>query len=421
MLKRIFINRLDEKRLLFAATLILAGGLWLAYKALLDRNTVSPVLPAVILAFSFWLTHFILCIKDCRGDQLILPLVFFLSGIGWIEVFRLEPALMMKQFYWILLGLAVFVSWILLYRDYRWIEEFKYFSLLLAVILQVLVMIFGVEINNARLWFKFGSVYFQPIEVVKILLVFFLAGYLRQYKELLGSVPGQRRTFLNIKYLAPLILMLGASLLILVYQKDMGMALLLFGTFLTLLYIATRRLDYILGGLSFFAAGAFLCSKLFYHVRVRVDMWLNPWQDLYDRGYQITQSLYAIASGGLFGTGLGLGSPGYIPAVHTDFVFASICEELGFLGGAAIILFYIFLIGRAFSSALKAKDEFGQLLGAGLAIILALQSFIIIAGVTRLIPMTGITMPFVSYGGSSLLANFFMCAILMQISDGASR
>jgi cell division protein FtsW (lipid II flippase) len=279
----------------------------------------------------------------------------------------------------------------------------------------------GAEIGGARLWLRFGDFSFQPGELAKVALVIFFAAYLAERKELLAMAT--RRVLgmhvPDIKHFGPLLVMWGISLAIMFYQKDMGSSLLFFSAFLALLYIATGRVIYSALGFTLFGVGAYIGYQTFAHVRVRVLIWLDVFhpERIQDEGYQLAQSLFALATGGLFGTGLGQGRPDIIPAAHTDFIFSVIGEELGLLGTAAVLVCFILLLARGMRIALAARADFGQLLAAGLIVIFAIQTFVILAGVTRLLPLTGVTLPFMSYGGSSMLANFILFALLVRISD----
>ncbi|MDP3014547.1 MAG: FtsW/RodA/SpoVE family cell cycle protein, partial [Candidatus Subteraquimicrobiales bacterium] len=341
-----------------------------------------------------------------RSDSLIIPLSSFLIGMGLIMLYRLKPSLLLPQLTWI--AIAVFLSSFLLVvlKNYWELEGYKYTFALLGFILLLSPALFGHEISGAKLWLKFGNFSFQPAEIAKILIVIFLAAYLKEKGELLSS-PKEFLgfPFPSLKYLGPLLVTWGISLLILVFEKDLGTSFLFFGIFLSLLYASTGRVAYIGTGGFLFLTGVFTCYRIYPHVENRVAIWLNPWNDIDGRGYQIVQSLFAIASGKLAGSGLNLGFPNYIPAAHTDFVFSGIAEELGLLGGTAILLAYIILISRVFKVALKTRDSFGKLLALGLGIVFALQTIIIVGGVTRLLPLTGITLPLISYGGSSMVSS----------------
>ena len=276
--------------------------------------------------------------------------------------------------------------------------------------------IIGRSINGARIWVEIGPVGFQPGEFAKIALAVFFAGYLADNRELLGL------SALHPKYLGPVIVAWGASLMVMFFQKDLGSSLLFFALFVVLLWVATGRGVYLLLGLAMFVGGATLAHSQFAHVQDRVDTWLNPWPEYRHAGNQVLESWFALADGGITGSGLGLGSPQRIPVVETDFIFAAIGEELGLFGGTAMIIAYVLMIGLGLRIAIAAEDPFEKLLATGLTTLLGLQAFLIMAGVTRLLPLTGVTLPFVSYGGSSLLGNYILLALLIRIShDTAVR
>jgi cell division protein FtsW (lipid II flippase) len=322
-------------------------------------------------------------------------------------------------------GLLAFALALALVRDHRMLDAYTYTIGLLGVIMLMLPMVPGIgrTINGARLWVQIGPLGFQPAEIGKVLIVIFLASYLNQKRELL-MVATSRIGPLRLppaKHLAPVLLAWGGSLAILFVQKDLGASLLYFGIFVTMLWVATGRLAYLLLGLVLFALGAWLGYVLFSHVQLRVDVWLHALDPakVHALGYgQVAQAQFAMASGGIVGTGLGQGSPGLIPFAATDFIFAAIGEELGLLGTTAVLLMMLVLVGKGLRIAMDARDGFGQLLATGLATLIGLQTFVIVGGVIRLIPLTGVTLPFMSYGGSSLVSNFVLLALLVRISSG---
>src|SRR5207248_1056832 len=276
--------------------------------------------------------------------------------------------------------------------------------------------------TGVNLWFDFGFFQFQPSELLKVLLVIFLAGYLDDKRDLLASPYKLGPISLPpLPYLAPLLLLWVLALVLFVAQKDLGSALLFFGIFLAMLYVASGRPFYVVGGLLLFFAAAYTLNAFFHsqfaHIQERVDIWLNPWPVGNQEGYQIVQSLFALASGGVLGSGIGFGSPGYIPAVHTDMVIAAIGEELGLAGTLAVIALFMLLVYRGYHIALLARTGYEQLLAVGLTTILGLQTLIIIGGAIKMIPLTGITLPFISYGGSSLITNFVVVGLLLRISS----
>jgi cell division protein FtsW (lipid II flippase) len=355
------------------------------------------------------------------ADPVLLPLAAFLNGIGFVTISRLDPALARIQAGWTAAGVAAFVITLIVVRRVRTLERYRYTFLLLGVFALLLPLAPGIgkTINGARLWVGIGPLNFQPNEAAKVLLVIFFAAYLVDKRELLAS--GSRRIGRLIvpdpKHLGPLVIAWAVSILIMVRQKDLGSSLLFFAVFAAMLYIATERAAYLLGGLVLFLGGAGIAYKLFGHVRDRVSVLIDPWSVAHGKGFQIVQSLFAFGTGGFGGTGLGLGNPQLIPNAPTDFVFSAIGEELGFLGTVAVLIAILLFVGSGFRIAVQADRPFPKLFAAGLTTIIGVQAFVIIGGVTRVIPLTGVTLPFISYGGSSLLANFVILALLLRISD----
>jgi cell division protein FtsW (lipid II flippase) len=356
-----------------------------------------------------------------EADPTLLPLTALLTGFGFMLISRLDRDLARVQAVWAAAGVGAFVVTLVVVRRLRTLERYRYTFLLLGVLALVLPLFpaIGQEINGARLWVRVGPLNFQPGEAAKVLLVIFFAAYLVDKRELLKS--GTRSigglTIPDPKYLGPLLLAWSASLVILVRQKDLGSSLLFFAVFAAMLYVATERASYLLVGLALFLGGATIAYQLFTHVQERVSTWRNPWPVAQDEGFQLVQSMFAFGSGGFAGTGLGLGSPTTIPNVATDFVFSAIGEELGLIGGVAIIAAVLLMCGSGYRIAVQSDRPFPKLFAAGLTTIIGLQTFVIVGGVTRVIPLTGVTLPFVSYGGSSLVANFVIVALLMRISD----
>ena len=313
-------------------------------------------------------------------------------------------------------------------RDYRRLDGVKYVLGVTAIGLLVLPAIpgLGETINGASLWINLGPITFQPGELAKILIVVFLAGYLRDKREVLTQGSGVLG-LPSLKHLGPLLLFFGGAMLVLFQTNDLGGALLYFTVFLTMLYVATGRWIYVGSGLGLFALGAYGLYHVAGHVQDRISIWLDPWQDPAGAGYQLVQSIYAISSGGLFGTGLGEGvlvsqtGQTYIPYLETDFVYSGLAQELGLFGASAVLLLYVILVYRGFKIAMLADDSFSKLLAAGLTATLGIQAFIIVGGVTGLIPLTGITLPFVSYGGSSIVANLVLVWLLLAVSDRVNR
>jgi cell division protein FtsW (lipid II flippase) len=356
-----------------------------------------------------------------RADPTLLPIAFILNGIGYFTISRLDRDLARVQAIWTAVGIGAFVLTLIVVRHVRTLERYKYTFLLLGVAALLLPSFPGIgrEINGARLWVRVGPVNFQPGEAAKVLLVVFFAAYLVDKRELLaaGTRHIGRVRLPDPKHLGPLLLAWGFSILVMVRQKDLGSSLLFFAVFAAMLYIATERWSYLVVALGLFLVGAYMAYQLFGHVQDRVSSWIDPWSVSQTTGFQLVQSLFALGSGGFAGTGLGLGSPQKIPNASTDFVFAAIGEELGLIGTVAICLLFLLFVGSGFRIAIQAERQFSKLFAAGLTTIVGVQTFVIIGGVIRVIPLTGVTLPFVSYGGSSLVANFVLVALLLRISD----
>jgi cell division protein FtsW (lipid II flippase) len=355
------------------------------------------------------------------ADPYLLPIAALLAAVGITEIYRLEPEDAFRQGLWIVIAVAVFALTLLsLRRDYRVLESYKYLFGLGAIVLLVLpaLPVIGKTVNGARLWVDLGPLTFQPGELAKLSLIVFLAGYLREKREVLAQ--GRLKDF------GPLLLIWGGAVLVLVETNDLGSGLLYFGVFLAMLYVATARAVFVAIGLALFVAGAAGVYHISGHVRDRVAIWTDPWTHADREGYQLVQSTYSIGHGGFGGTGLGQGtftqSDGgglLIPYLNTDFIYSALAQELGLVGSAALLLVYMLFVARGFRIALLAQDGFSKLLAVGLTFAFALQTFIIVGGILRLIPLTGITLPFVSYGGSSVLANFVVLAGLMLVSNRA--
>ena len=363
-----------------------------------------------------------------RADPVLLPVAALLAGLGFAMIARIqEPQpplahIAQSQFTWLMIGLSVFVLTLVIIRDDRQLDALTYTLGLAGIVMLLLPVVpgIGLEINGARLWVHAGPLSFQPAEFGKVLIVIFLASYLSAKRELLSSGVG-RFGLPRVKDLGPVILAWGTSLAVLFLEKDLGASLLFFGVFVVMLWVATGRPGYLLLGLVLFAIGAVVGYILFSHVQERVAYWLHALDPKHVQGLgygQLAQGWFAMASGGLVGTGLGQGAPYLIPYSWTDFIFAAFGEELGFIGSAMLLLMYLVIIGRGLRVAIERTDPFGKLLATGLTTMVALQTFVIVGGVTRLIPLTGITLPFVSYGGSSLVANFVILALLVRVSGG---
>jgi len=368
------------------------------------------------------------------SDPFLLPLGALLTAIGLTMIYRIDPDLALRQGLWVVVGIAAFAVVVIFLRDYRSLDRYKYILGLTAIFLLILPALPGLgrTINGANLWVGVGGLVFQPGEFAKVLLVVFLAGYLRDNREVL-SVGSGRYGLPSPKHFGPLLVIWGGAMLVLFQTNDLGGGLLYFSIFLAMLWVATARWPYVAVGLTLFAVGASALYNVVPHVRERVSIWLEcSWTfsnscPVYSDGYQLAQSIYAIAGGGFFGQGLGRGvlltaeGNTYIPYLQTDFIYAAIAQELGLAGAAGLVLVYVVFCYRGFRIALQAADGFSKLLAVGLTAALGIQAFIIMAGVSGLIPLTGITLPFVSYGGSSIVANFIALALLLMVSDHVNR
>jgi cell division protein FtsW (lipid II flippase) len=361
------------------------------------------------------------------SDPLLYSIALLLAGFGYGEIRRLAPDLAAAQLGWIAVGIGAFILTLVVVRDHRSLEQFRYSFLLLGIVLLLLPLSpIGSDLGrSAKLWVKVGGLAFQPAELAKVVLAIFLAGYLSSKREVMTistarvgpfSIPAPR-------HFGPLLLAWGISLALMFYERDLGSSTLFFALFVVTMYAATARGVYPFTGVLLFAGGVYLAYQKFGHVAARIQDWFDPWKTLLGSGRQIAQSAFALGSGGLSGAGLGRGHPELIDpglrsgTLPTDFIFAAIGEELGFIGAAALLLMFGLIAARGFHIALRSRDSFGTLLATGLTVIIGLQALLIMAGVSRLLPLTGITLPFVSYGGSSILANFILIALLMRVSD----
>ena len=361
-----------------------------------------------------------------NADPYLFPLVAILASIGLVELYRISESLAIKQAGWFALGLVFFCLTIVFLRDYRTLERYRYTIAAGSIGLLLLPRLAGQATNGAYLAIHVGSFSFQPAEFAKIGVIIFLASYLRDVREVLvqGRLPR-----ISLKHMGPLLVVWGGAMLMLIFIKDLGSSLMFFGGFLALLYVATGRLSLVAAGTALFGLGAWFFSNHIQHVHSRVEIWLHPFRpDLVEnKAYQIAQGLFAQADGGLFGKGFSqslLELPGghtILPAPHTDLIYAVITDETGLFGACALIIAYLLFVRRGFKTALLSGDGFGKLLATGLTAVFALQVFVIVGGVTRVIPLTGVTLPFISYGGSSIIANFVLLALLLVVSDSARQ
>jgi cell division protein FtsW (lipid II flippase) len=406
---------------LIAVGVITGLGFASVYIARQDLISAGSVSYGLIFIALYVAAHVVVRFTAPYADPYLLPLAGLLTAIGLTEIYRLGPTDAFRQGFWIVAGVAVFALTLVLLRDdFRVLESYKYLFGLASIGLLMLpaLPVIGARINGARLWVKIGPLQFQPGELAKIALIVFLAGYLREKREVLAQ--GRMKDF------GPLLVIWGAAMLVLVVTNDLGSALLFFGIFLGMLYVATGRALYVAIGVGLFVAGAAAAYKAIPRVGDRVDCWLHPWNDVHGLCYQTVQGTYSIANGNYWGTGLGRGTftttsgTQLIPYTNTDFIYSALAQELGLIGAAGILLVYMVFVLRGFRTAVVAQDGFSKLLAAGLTFAFALQTFIIVGGLLRVIPLTGITLPFVSYGGSSVVANFVLVAGLLLVSNRAN-
>lgn len=406
-------------RLLTIAILWLGQGI-LMLEGKLDPRLLQPALLLTLVILSgVLLEHFL----HYQGDPFILPTVQVIMTIGLVFLARIDPTEGLHQLWWANLGL--FIYYLILWGagDYRRMGNFQYIWGLAALGLLLVTLVFGVTSGGATSWLRIGPFRAEPEELVKIALLLFLAAYLGQHEELLrvGTVQLGRISVPDVRTLGPFLIMAAFSLGLLAAQKSLGTALEFYLLFVLLLYVVTDRLLYLTVSIPVLLFTGWLGYILFGHVRVRVRTWLNPWVDVTGGGYQIAQSLFAIGGGGILGTGLGNGiGASQVPVASTDFIFSVIAEELGFAGAMAVICLFLVVVFRAFAVSVKTEDRFGQILAAGIGIIIGTEALIILAGVTKLLPLTGIPLPWVSYGGTSMLVHFMLLGILTNVSNSSA-
>lgn len=403
---------------------MITGGAYVL--ASLGRNAVIPVnvgpFLGIVLAL-FLVAHVVVRRLAPNADGTLLPLAGLLNGLGFVLIARVNEKLAWQQAAWTTFGIVAFSLTFVVVRKARDLDRYRWTFALLGMVLLMMPLIPGLGEeygSGSRIWIKLpGGMSFQPGEIAKIVLAIFFASYLVEKRELLAM--GGRRigpvALPELKHLGPIMLAWGASLIVLVYQKDLGSSLLFFAMFIVMLWVATQRLSFVAVGVTLFAGGAFFAYQSFNHVQQRVAMWLDPWQDPQGDGYQVVQAAFEMASGGVGGPS-GVGSSVInIPEAESDFIFAIVAGEFGLLGSLVIIVAFLLIIGAGLRIAIRAENAFDKLLATGLTTLIGIQAFVIIGGVTRVLPLTGVTLPFVSYGGTSLIANYVLIALLMRISD----
>ena len=396
--------------------------------ASLGANSVIPASIWVFVGIVVGLigfAHLAVRLLAPGADATLLPVAALLHGIGFVMITRLDDELAGLQAVWSIVAVAAFTAtlWVVQrvgdLARYRWTLFFGGTALLLLPLVPGL----GSTINGARIWVSVGPLNFQPGEFAKLALAIFFAAYLADRRELIttSTVRIGPLRLPEFQYIAPILVAWGFSVLVMVFQRDLGSSLLFFTLFVVMMWVATERVGYLVLGGALFAGAAYAAWSMFGHVQTRVSIWLDPWEDEFDSGFQIVQAIYGLGDGGLAGTGLGRGSPDKVPEAQNDFIFAAIGEELGLFGATAVLIAYLLFIGAGLRIALRADRTFDKLLATGLTTIVGVQAFIIIGGVTKVVPLTGITLPFVSYGGSSLLSNYILLALLLRLSDTTAR
>jgi cell division protein FtsW (lipid II flippase) len=428
-----------ELVLLAFAAVIVTGALVLVEANQEEELTRALIYVGAAYLGLFTIAHFAVRKLAPYADPLMLPCVALLNGLGLVMIHRLDLAatdravalgrevpteLIQRQVAWTAIGLALFVGVLVVVRNHRTLARYGYtagFAGLVLLALPGLLPSSISEVNGAKIWLRLGIFSIQPGEFAKIALIIFFAVFLVQKRDLFSDAG---KKFLGMEFprardLAPLLIAWGLSIGVLVGERDLGTSLLFFGIVLALLYTATGKVSWMVIGLAFFVGGGVVAYQLFGHVRTRVQIWMDPFADFNGAGYQIGQALFGLGTGGIGGTGLGAGRPDLVPYAESDFMLSSLGEELGLVGLAAILVIYLVLITRGLRSALAVRDSFGKLLATGLAFTLALQTFVVAGGATKLIPLTGLTLPFLSYGGSSLVANYALVALLLRVSNAA--
>jgi cell division protein FtsW (lipid II flippase) len=420
------------------ALLVLVWAIDAAAIVLVQLGSVGEIRPSLVLlvaglSFLTLIVHLVLRFTASEADPFILPIVTLLNGVGIAGIYRIDIAegddgwesVAVRQIVWTALAIACAIATLILVRHHRILQRYTYLSMLVCILLLLLPMLPGIgrEISGARVWIGIGPFSFQPGEIAKIALAVFFAGYLVTRRDSLSMVG---RKFLGLQLprvrdLGPILVVWAVTMSVIVFQRDLGTALLYFGLFLVMIYVATGRFSWVLLGLVLFVGGALIASQTLDYVHGRMENWLDAFNgDVYSKdggSFQLVQGLFGLANGGLVGTGLGQGMPDVTPVAQSDYIIATLGEELGLTGLFVILALYLLLISRGFRIGFAGQDDFGKLLAVGLSFVLALQCFIVIGGVTRVIPLTGLTTPFLAAGGSSLVANWIIAALLLRISD----
>lgn len=422
-----------ELVLLLFVSVINCGAIALVQLGALHKLDGTIIALGVALASLGLIIHIVLRFVAAQADPFILPISALLNGLGIAEIYRLDIAKHLsgwdsagvRQVVWTATAMLIALGVLLLIRNHRVLQRYRYTAMFAGILLLLLPMlpVIGSTKFGARLWVELGPFSFQPGELAKIALAIFFAGYLVTSRDSLSMV-GKKflwMRFPRARDLGPILVIWAAAMAVLIFQRDLGTSLLYFGLFLVMIYVATGRASWVILGLGMFVAGTLVASRLLSYVQGRFDSWLDAFnQKIYDApggSYQLVQGLFGLAHGGLIGTGLGEGRPGIVPLAESDYIVASLGEELGLAGLFAILALYLLFVSRGFRIGFAGQDDFGRLLGVGLSFVIALQVFIVIGGITRVIPLTGLTTPFLAAGGSSLVANWIIAALLLRLSD----
>ncbi len=409
--------------------LLVLAGLFVLFNQvallLAQHRSVTDLWPVAVWITCAWTGHVALNAWRPARDPLLFPLAMFLTGWGINLVARLVPSYAPRQTLWLVVGMAALLALAAAAGDLKWLRRYRYTLLIGGLLLLGITILIGQNPSHQgpRLWLGFGRIYYQPSELLKILLVAFLASYFADHQRYmrLDTVRVGRWSAPSPTFLAPVLLMWGICVVVLVWQRDLGTATLFFVVFLMMLYLAAGQAKLLLGGIGLLLVAGVAAYILFDVVALRVDIWLDPWSTADSSAYQVVQSLLAVAAGGVFGQGIGQGQPTIIPVVHSDFAFVAIAEEWGLLGALVALLMMAVLVVRGLRIAVRSRQVFKSLLAAGLSVLLAVQSLLIVGGVLKLVPLTGVTFPFVSYGGSSLLTSFAIVGLLLVLSDEAQE
>jgi len=419
-------RRRNTELVLIVMAVIITGAAYTI--ASLGENSEIP--PGIVVFVLFLLgllvcAHMVVRYVAAGADSTLLPVAALLHGIGFVMITRLDNELAGLQATWSMIAILAFVGTLLVVQRASDLARYQWTFFAIGATLLMLPMVPGVgqTINGARIWVSIGPINFQPGEFAKIALAIFFAAYLADRRELIAASTWKIGPIHlpEPRFILPILVAWGFAVVVMVGQRDLGSSLLFFTLFVVLMWVATEKVSYLILGAVLFTGAALFSWSQFSHVRTRVDIWIDPWSRSLDSGYQIVQSLFGLADGGMTGTGLGRGNPNQVPEAQNDFIFASIGEEMGLIGATAILISYLLIIGAGLRIAIRTERPFEKLLATGLTTIIGVQAFIIIGGVIKVVPLTGITLPFVSYGGSSLIANYILLALLLRVSDSSAR